>query len=389
MLSKIILWLGMGLALTASNASPAQAQAERSFSMGFTDYSHDLITEPGAWDQTARTVNQLGDLLVIHEEESVPWTEALANRPDLYHPEYLKFIQHRATRRYGMTPNHKVFLYLNVLNMARDGIAGYRGERDGMPLPAPFDSQKTSFSDSRVVNAFVNHASFMIWAFRPSYFAYGIEANMLLSNIRAGRVNPEVWQEFVVGSYQIYLLLKQKYPSLPIFISIQIDEFNQDRAFQTEGLKYLMPITDLIAVSSYAYGHGYRGYNLPADYFTAVRALDPSKKYAVAETGWPGEPVFYPDPLPAGQQPLYYLESNAFDQLLYVDRLLKEAVANDAEFVDWFVVRDYDRAWDRQFKDLPNAWLLRLWRDIGLLDGNGLRRWSFRTWAAYLSRPRK
>ena len=140
MLSKIILSLGMGLALTASNASPVQAQAKRSFSMGFTDYSHDLITEPGAWDQTARTVNQLGDLLVIHEEESVPWTEALANRPDLYHPEYLKFIQQRATRRYGMRPNHKVFLYLNVLNMARDGIAGYRGERDGMPLPAPFDS---------------------------------------------------------------------------------------------------------------------------------------------------------------------------------------------------------------------------------------------------------
>ena len=85
MLSKIVLSLGMGLALTASNASPVQAQATRSFSMGFTDYSHDLITEPGAWDQTARTVNQLGDLLVIHEEESVPWTEALANRPDLYH----------------------------------------------------------------------------------------------------------------------------------------------------------------------------------------------------------------------------------------------------------------------------------------------------------------
>ena len=39
MLSKIILWLGMGLALTASNASPVQAQATRSFSMGFTDYS--------------------------------------------------------------------------------------------------------------------------------------------------------------------------------------------------------------------------------------------------------------------------------------------------------------------------------------------------------------
>ena len=60
---------------------------------------------------------------------------------------------------------------------------------------------------------------------------------MLLSNIRAGRVKLEAWQEFVVGSYQIYLLLKQRYPTLPIFISIQIDEFNQDRAFQTEGLK--------------------------------------------------------------------------------------------------------------------------------------------------------
>ena len=83
MLSKIVLSLGIALALTASNESPAQAQATRSFSMGFTDYSHDLITEPGAWDQTAQTVGQLGDLLVIHEEESVPWTEALANRPDL------------------------------------------------------------------------------------------------------------------------------------------------------------------------------------------------------------------------------------------------------------------------------------------------------------------
>jgi hypothetical protein len=383
-----VLSLGIGLALLASTSWPAHAQDTRSFSMGFTDYSHDLITEPGASDQTVLTVAQLGDLLVIHEEDSIPWPEALLNLPNSYHPEYLSFIQQRAVRRYAITPNHKVFLYLNVLNLARDGIAGYRGDTNGKPLPAPFDSLKTSFADPRVVTAFVNHASYMISVFRPSYFAYGIEANMLLSNIRAGRVKPEVWPEFVAGSYQIYLLLKLRYPALPIFFSIQIDEFNKDRAFQTEGLRHLMPVTDLIAVSSYAYGSGYRVYNLPADYFTAVRALDPSKKYAVAETGWPGEPVFYPDPLPAGQQPQYYFESNAFDQLLYVDRLLKEADANKAEFVNWFVVRDYDRAWDRQFKDLPIAWLIRLWRDIGLLDGNGFPRWSALTWVAYLWRPR-
>jgi hypothetical protein len=186
----------------------------------------------------------------------------------------------------------------------------------------------------------------------------------------------------------IYLSLKSQFPNLPIFASIQIDEYNKD-ARQAEGLQYLMASTDLIAISSYAFGHGYRPFSIPANYFTAVRALAPSKPFAIAETGWPAEPVRYPEPLPAGQTYAYDIYSNSMEQQIYLERILQEATTNNAKFINWFVVRDYDLAWEKEKQFSPLAYLIRFWRDIGLLNGKGQARMSFTTWTKRLALPRQ
>jgi len=228
----------------------------------------------------------------------------------------------------------------------------------------------------------------MITTFRPTYFAYAIEANMLLANVLEGRVPPQTWENFVVGASYIYLQLKQEFPTLPIFASFQIDEFNEDRVRQADGLKWLMPFTDYMAVSTYAYGYNYRPFNIPADYFTAIRALAPAKKFAIAETAWPAEPVFYPDPAIPGVIPFYNFHSSEWEQYLYMNRLLEEANANAAEFVNWFVCRDYDLRWEHQDKFLPSAILTRMWRDDGILNGAGQARLSGWAWFFTLVKPK-
>jgi hypothetical protein len=363
----------------------AQAQTSRPFSLGFTDYAYAFSQRSAdwIWDTIARD----GDLVTLHEEDAVPWPEALAQRYDLYHPSYMTYLIGRANYRDGLPSTHKVFLYLSMVNQTRTGLAGYRRERYNMPLPPPFDALSSQFSDARVIQAFVNHANLLISMYRPSYFAYAIEANMLLGNVLNGKAPADAWNQFVVGAAYVYYLLKAAHPTLPVFCSFQVDYFYQDQARQASGLQPLMPVTDFMAVSAYPFGRGYTISNLPGDYLTAIRSLAPSKPFAIAETGWPAEPVFYPDPLAAGQAPAYYVDANPMDQTIYMSHLLSTAESTRARFVNWFSARDYDMAWTESIQYTPMARLARLWKDIGLYDGNGVTRPSLSIWNHYKSRP--
>ena len=60
-----------------------------------------------------------------------------------------------------------------------------------------------------------------------------------------------------------------------------------------------------------------------------------------------------------------------------------------AVFVCWFFTRDYDSWWESEIRFLPNATLIRLWKDTGLYRGDGTPRPALETWRAALVRPRR
>jgi hypothetical protein len=214
----------------------------------------------------------------------------------------------------------------------------------------------------------------MIGIFDPHYFAFAVEVNIL------ARLAPADWPAFLVLAREVYGRVKARHPALPVFLTLQADVFHSDPARQRTDIEPLLPFTDVIAVSTYPFQERSDPRALRGDHFTALAALAPSKRVAVAETAWPAEAVTapYPVPIPATEE----------DQRLYVERLLDDAGRLRALFVTWFFTRDYDVLWDEEMRLVPEAPLLRLWKDTGLYTGDGRPRPALASWRRWLSRPR-
>ena len=200
----------------------------------------------------------------------------------------------------------------------------------------------------------------MIRTFKPDYFAYGIEVNMLAD------ANPRRFEQFRVLARQVYGTLKAENPKLPIFLTFQIDLYHKHRARQRPVITELLPYSDLIAVSTYPYMEGYSPQTLPEDWFADVAALDPGKPFAIAETGFIAEES-YRNWL-SGKT----VEGNEEAQAAYVRLLLRCADRQQARFVVWFFPQDVDEFWRRQTNPAAK-WFVKIWRDSGLVDGSGRR----------------
>jgi hypothetical protein len=132
----------------------------------------------------------------------------------------------------------------------------------------------------------------------------------------------------------------------------------------------------VVALSSYAYVRHPDPTTLPADYFTLVSDLAPRKPVAVAETGWPAENITAPFPV--------FIPASEAGQAVYLNRLLQEFQQKNALFVNWILLRDFDDLWDKELSKSDNAPLLRQWKDIGMIAGNGWPRfWSWWVWNVY------
>ncbi|MDH5628108.1 MAG: hypothetical protein OEY69_07425, partial [Candidatus Krumholzibacteria bacterium] len=120
---------------------------------------------------------------------------------------------------------------------------------------------------------------------------------------------------------------------------------------------------------------------LPASFFSAIRDLAPSKPFAIAETGWPAETIAAPYPIEILSGTLY--------QQQYLSFVLDESDRLEAQFVSLLISRDYDVFWESTLKNHPDAATLRLWRDIGLYDGDGVARPALARWNVRLDRERR
>ena len=347
----------------AAPPTPAPSGSTRPFALGFTDFPYAFSLQ--AVNEVAAIVRRDGDLAVLHFDDGVPWAEALAGTP------YPADLQADLERKAAALPaGHVRYVAITPIGFSRDRIAARPG---GAPNPPPFDNK--GFDDPDVIQAFLAHAEKLIALYRPDFFAYGIEVNILR------QLAPAEWERFKAFAAAVYPRLKANHPTLPVFLTFQADFVTLFGAPQEAAIREVLPYTDLLAASAYPYEAQADPRAVPADLFDRVARLDPAKRFAVAETGWAAENVTAP-----------YAKNIAADeelQRLYVERLLADATRLNAAFVCWFVARDYDDLWDTILEALPTATLTRLWKDTGLYAGDGRARPALASWRNALARPRR
>ncbi|MEZ5331240.1 MAG: hypothetical protein R2991_04130 [Thermoanaerobaculia bacterium] len=351
-------------AVLAVALAPAQG-SERPFRLGFTPYPPDVTDEAIAW--TYAGISTTADLIAHHFDNGVPWEEALRGLP------YPRLVADEIARRLASTPDGMpVYLAVTPISSLRDGLALAWTDEGAVPLEEPWAGR--SFDHPAVRKAFFRHCVRMIDTFHPDYFAYAVEIDLL------ARLAPERFPALRKLLRTTYRKLEARYPELPIFFTFTLGQPGRWDDVRSV-VEPLLPLTDVLAVSTYPYlaaGLDGRPQNIPEDWFSQARNLDPEKPFAVAETGFTAEPVDLPT---LG----VHLPGRKAWQKRYVKDLLAEMTRLRASFVVWFVLGDYDLLWERA-EAMGAPELFKAWRDTGLYDEKLHRRPALKVWKRFLRR---
>jgi hypothetical protein len=360
-LVMIALLLGLG-----AWGQPAEtATGQRPFYMGLTPFPYDIT--PEAAIDTFENIAKLGDMIAHHIEGGVPWTEALEDKPFSAH------VQENWKARKEHTPkNFKVYLALNCLNMTRDAMAGYHGEKEDMPVPDAFKGKQ--LDDPMVKKAYLNYCRRAVKFFKPDYLAIGIEVNELIHN------TPPMWPGFVDLYKYVYGEIKKDNPNLPIFASITLhsllkDEW-KDLEVERTKIKEFLPFNDIAGISFYSFIKTIGPVDRPKDAFDWIRSFVGDKRIAITETTFPAESTHL-------EKENADLPGSPESQKAYYETLLDAAMRDNYLFVTLFLYRDYDQLWERM-KDVFPGWAIA-WRDSGLADGEGKPRPAMEVWKRYLA----
>jgi hypothetical protein len=388
MVKLFFYWLVGGVCFTLISCGGGDSQVgvisaktePHSFSMGFTPFPHAFTVEAvaAAYDVISRD----GDMVVQHFDDGVPWQEALDNvtNATTYRDTYAEEFLSDLDRKLEQNPaGHVLYLAVTPLGPLREGMALHRGAAGNEPLPPPWDSYPLDHPD--VIKAYTRHCLDMLEQFTPEYFAYAIEANMLVYYDMLNGTTK--WAQFVNLVKEVYPAIKARHPDLPVFISFQVGLFHAGPAEQTTAIKQVVPYTDYMAISAYPYTEFPDPAELPADYFSLLTDLAPAKPVVIAETAWPAEDVEDVD-----NPGTIIAAENPQRQQRYVQFLIDEMDRLNGRFITWFVTRDYDDLWESHVQYFPEARLIRIWRDTGLYDGQGNPRPALDTWRAALKRPK-
>ncbi len=320
--------------------------------IGTTPSPYDFTLE--AVEKTYMLIGEFGNLVSYHFDDGIPWPEALALRP--YHDNVEGGINFRLSH---LPDGHKVFLSLTPISTSRDGLAAYRGESDNLELPAEWKGK--SFDDPDVIASYTNYCRYMIGRFNPDFMAYGIEVNMLALR------NPAAFEKYLILTEQVYNTLKAENPDLPLFLTIYVEDFFNNKVTQTDIINRLLPFTDYIAVSTYPFLELANPGDLPENWFSQLRDLAPAKPFAIAETGFIAEDFVSYDVTIHGTEEW---------QAEYARFVVQESKRLNAQFIAWFCIKDSDLAWEKL--NVSGAGdTAKLFRDTGLINGNDEIRESY------------
>ena len=348
-------------------AAQAQDAAEqRRFLMGFTPFPYDMTLEAVAGVEEFLRAN--GDIIAIHFE-GVPWAEARSG--EAFHPKIIEEWERQLRAR---PPGGKVYVAVSPLDLARAGLATYRAQEEGLPLPEPFAGK--AFDDDAVVSAYLSYCRRAIESLKPDYLAIGVEVNELYHN-GFGH-----WDAYTRLHRQVYEALKQDHPDLPIFVTFTLHNMRNagwaDRAEMLSAFRELMPYNDVVAISFYPFMAQLSGDVVDCLEWVVETFGEFGKPYAITECGEPAETLVLEE---AG----ITIPSGEADQSRVVSEVLAFANAHDFEFLIWYLSRDYDALWERIRAGAPE--FFKAWKDCGLLAGDGESRPAREVWDEYFSTP--
>ncbi|HEY6565084.1 MAG TPA: hypothetical protein VIY86_11340, partial [Pirellulaceae bacterium] len=324
--------------------------------------------------ETYRTLRAHGDLVLFHLDNGVPWPEALDNKP--FHPNMQAELD---VMRQQARHFRKVYVSATPQSHDRATLAKHWSVDQHQELPKAWRNKK--FDDPQVIAAYINYCRSLIEFFDPDYFAYGIEVNGTLTPRHAN------YKAFLTFVKQVHGTLKRDYPALPIFVTFQTGSFEASWEEQWELNRILVRYSDMVGMSTYPFWvpnhikprRADVAY-LPRDWFSRMADLAPDKPFAVTETGYIAEDF---------RQYGVSIQGRPEWQARYVDFLLQGCQEAKAEFVVWFVPRDYDQGMATLRRMGVSIEGAEIWRDTGLLDGSGRRRSGLDVWDAWRQLPHR
>jgi hypothetical protein len=343
-------------------ANPARGGESTLF--GFTPFPYDLTAQ--AQQATDEIVRANSTIHALHFDDGVPWSEALADAP---FPGRVTREWEEAARR--LPRDRPLYLGLTPLAKDRKSLAGYRGDRDGVPMPRQF--QGARLDDPNVKQAYLNFVRRAVRTFHPTFLNVGIEAGAIL-----GR-DPGQWDAFQSLFRHVRSGLRQEFPEVKVGISFELSSLRRPR--NAERARALIELSDFLGLSFYPHmgafyaklgdpllGKGEASWREPLDW-VAKYAVKP---IAICETGYSSQDVSL-------RSHGLSLTGDESLQAAYVRDLAALARRDRYLFVIWFLVADYDLLYAK-LPDTPDKEVNGLWKNIGLLGGQLREKPAWQEW---------
>lgn len=347
-----------------SQAQEPAPSAPRAYRLGFTRWPSELSI--AGIQQADRFLERHADLVSLMLMGGIPWQEALDGEP--YSPDVQNQLKYRPPA------GHKIFLSIGPLDRDRKRLAPRWGEKDNLPLPAPWNAHPFDHPD--VIRAFTRFTLDAVDALQPDYLAIGIESNGLLSHDAAA------WERYKTFHRAVYQQVKKRHPALPVCFTIEVNHY-LERATEARGkpqraqVAELMRYSDLCALSYYPHMSYDTPWPISEDLFAFARSF--GKPIAVSETGMLSQPVTV-----FGLK----LRGSPEDQKQYYEALLHAADRDHYLFVVTFATTDFEK-WIHQLPDAATQDLARIWAYTGLQDSAGRPKPALEVWDRALARPAK
>ncbi len=356
-LCRCVLFISVAVGLNANNAI---AQQTRPFHLGFTLWPADLTAE--GVSTAIDFAHRNGDIVSVMFIGGVPWQESFDGKP------FSADVQNNLNYR---PPNgKKLFLSISSLNMDRKGLAPYWGEKDNMPLPAPWDT--LAFNSPQVKKAYLAFTLRAVEKMRPDYLAIGIESNILLSHDAAK------WKQLKELHRETYRAVKKQHPMLPVCFTTEILHYKRlatdaKGSAQQAEVADLMRYSDLFAMSIYPHMSYEVPQPVPADFFDFARQF--RKPIAVAESGTTSRDV----ELKAFGLTLRGTERG---QRQFTKLLLTTAARDNYAFVINFATTDFEKLCEKL--PSPTDDLARIWAYTGMQTSAKKAKPAFAEWKQWL-----
>ena len=367
-----------GLLLASDHRGPVSAWETRSFHLGFTPFpGRDEVPDR---DLAYAHIRDHADIVAHTFQNGIPWPEALHSSdvwtypPAVVNEWYMTLI-----RDMTFVPSHARYLSLQPINYLYDGLAAYWGDVPQQTLPAPWNAYRFNHPD--VLRAYLNYAIAAVEFFQPEYLAIGIESNILLAK------RPDLWRDYKELNTYVYTALKQRYPSLRIFVPIQHEHLlglQGASAYLRELVKDFYPdvlvreaedllrSSDVMPLSTYP--HMAAGNVISEDYFDAAFGIADrlGLPLAVEQSGYTTIDV------PIGNA---MLRGSEAVQQTWIGFLLQRAFAQRFLFVINFLTVDYAE----NFGTAPTS---LAWAYTGLWRPDGTPKPAVEVWDAFRALPR-